>query len=122
MPLPGGSWSEWEQAAADDKPIHPFVDLIKTRMKHQKLVICTARSENCQSITMSWLLKHGIYADAVLMRPKNNFDTSPVLKLKMVENFLGPDWKEKVAFVIDDRDDVLQAFRAHGVHTLQAFY
>ena len=53
------------------------------------------------------------------MRPEGDFSPSPELKVRMVEDLLEAGLVE---LVIDDREDVLQAFRALGIPTLRSQY
>jgi hypothetical protein len=81
------------------------------------VVIVTAREERFRPCTVSWLTRNGIYAEEVRMRPDGNFMGSAELKV-----FLTQDIRDRIELVIDDREDVLLAFRAMGIPTLQASY
>ena len=82
-----------------------------------RIIIVTAREERFRPCTVKWLVNHGIYAEEVRMRPDGNFMGSPELKV-----FLTQDLRGMMELVIDDREDLLLAFRAMGIPTLQASY
>jgi hypothetical protein len=117
MPL----WGQWDAFYAEahlDKPIVPMVKLIRSAIILKlEVIIVTSREERFRPLTVSWLLRHGLDVPEVRMRPDGNFMTSPELKL-----FLTEDIRGEIELVIDDRDDVLTAFRGVGIPTLQTFY
>jgi len=119
-------WGDWDAFYAEsvkDKPIEIMCDMVRYLSSSFKVIICTAREERYRKITQDWLDRHGLWCHSMIMRP-NDTDhvSSPVLKPMLCEAKLGKHWKEKVKLVIDDRDDVLAAFRSLGIPTLQATY
>jgi hypothetical protein len=117
MPL-WGRWDEFYAEAHLDKPILPLVRMVRSMILcGSRVVIVTAREEKFRPCTVRWLMAYGVNAEEVRMRPNDNFMTSPELKL-----FLTKDLMPGVELAIDDREDVLLAFRALGVPTLQASY
>jgi hypothetical protein len=65
---------------------------------------------------MTWMIRHGVKLDGLLMRPNNNHTPSPIVKIALVEKHFK---KEDVLVVFDDRDDVCAAFRAIGIRAFQ---
>ena len=113
-----GRWDEFYAEAHLDKPILPLVRMVRAMtICGMRVVVLTAREERFRQTTVAWLVRHGIYAEEVRMRPEGNFMGSAELKL-----FLTTDIWDRIELVIDDREDVLVAFRALGVPTLQASY
>lgn len=81
--------------------------------------IATSRPERNRELTVRWLSKHSIPWDRLLMRPNGELCPSPLLKTSEVILHLdGKPMREEVSLVIDDRPDVIEAFRALGVTTL----
>lgn len=55
------------------------------------------------------------------MRPDKNFSPSPELKISLARDLFQGKVADNVAFILDDRDDVVAAFRAEGITALQVF-
>jgi hypothetical protein len=120
MPL----WGDWDAFYADainDPPIVPMIHLINGVALKRKVVIVTAREERFRQMTMTWLIRNTINASGLIMRPENNYMRSAELKVMIAKDKLGKEFNQ-VDLVIDDRDDVLAAFRGLGIMTLQTFY
>lgn len=114
-----GNWDEYYIEAYLDKPITEVIDLVNYYGQFQAVVCLTARPERWRKLTLSWLVKHSVMFHDLLMRPDNNHEPSAILKPKMALTYFGDDIITKVDLVIDDREDVLSAFRALGLTTLQ---
>lgn len=114
-----GGWDAYHSASVADEPIHDVMSLVNTLHNDGWTIIAlTARPEKWRNITMAWLVKHGIKVDEILMRPDEAFHPAPEMKLQLAaERF--SDITNQVAFLIEDRDDVCEAFHALGITTLQ---
>lgn len=113
------SWDAYHSASVADEPIHDVMSLVNTLHNDGWTIIAlTARPEKWRNITMAWLVRHGIKVDEILMRPDESFHPAPEMKLQLAaERF--SDITNQVAFLIEDRDDVCEAFHALGITTLQ---
>ena len=118
-----GNWDAFYAKSIEDKQIEPMCNMVRFLSSSFKVIILTAREERYREITQKWLDKNGIWVHSMIMRP-NDTDhvSSPVLKPMLAERHLGKCWKQRVDLVIDDREDVLTAFRSLGIMTLQATY
>jgi len=116
------SWDAFHADLVNDEPIWDIVRLINCISDAGSTVIIglTARPEKWRRITQDWLLKHGVNLDDLLMRPDEDYRPSAQVKVDLVAEMCGgaDAIKDKIALVIDDRDDVLKAFAALGVTTL----
>jgi hypothetical protein len=114
-------YHEYHRASLADLPayIEALVECINTAEKQTgskpSVVFLTARPEGYRDITLQWLHKNfdanGDFS--LLMRPANDSRPSPHFKVEtaqgwLFEEHLNPD---NVFAVIDDREDVLDAFR-----------
>ena len=115
---PGG-WDEYHANAAADEPLPDMVNMINSLSDTgYNIVAITARPEKWRKMTMDWLVRYGIFTDELLMRADTDYHPAPEIKLKLAnERF--KDIKDEVAFVLDDRVDVVAAFKALGVTALQ---
>jgi hypothetical protein len=57
--------------------------------------------------------------DELLMRPDEAFHPAPEIKLALVQERFGDKIADEVAFLLEDREDVCEAFQALGITTLQ---
>ena len=103
-------------ASKDDKPNAPMVALINALGTTCRIICITARPEKWRQLTMNWLLKHKVGIDELIMRPADDFRTSPLLKPALAGAFKGAD----TVVVIDDRMDVILAYAVAGFATLQS--
>lgn len=110
------NWDEYHQASANDKPHSCMVELINSLEQSHWIICITTRPERWRQLTMTWLLKHKINIDELLMRPDDDFRSSPELKLEIIKSYL-----EDNVIAIDDREDVVTAYRGAGITALQAF-
>ena len=118
-----GDWDKFYALSINDKQIEPICNMVRFLSSSFKVIILTAREERYREITQQWLDKNGIWVHSMIMRP-NDTDhiSSPQLKPMLCALHLGELWRKKVDLVIDDREDVLTAFRSLGIMTLQATY
>lgn len=115
------TWDEYHAAAAQDEPLHDMRDMIRALHAHGFNIIgLTARPEKWHTATMSWLLKHDIPLNELLMRPMSDFRPSPEMKVDLaLKRF--KSIQQEVLFLLEDREDVCTAFRALGITVLQVF-
>ena len=92
-----------------------MLDMIDNTDKYQ-IWILSGRSDVTKDVTISWLNKHGIRYDHLIMRDQDN--------LYMPDNDLKQSWldtigKDNVAMVFDDRQQVVDMWRKNGLTTFQ---
>lgn len=111
----GDSWDSYHAASFMDQPIKEMVALIKTfRWAGYDVIAITSRPEKWRSLTNQWFLKHQIPIERILMRPDDDYQQAPELKLELAKPFL-----KETALLIEDRDDVCATFREAGILVLQ---
>lgn len=76
------------------------------------IAIVTSRPEWIRLVTERWLHDKGIHYDQLIMRPNDDHRHSVELKPDLI--FLNLDMS-KIVIAFDDRHDVLQAYRDHGI-------
>lgn len=115
---PGG-WDEYHAASESDLPLHDMVGLVNAlKAGGYHVTGITARPAKWRALTMKWLMLHRCELDELLMRPDDAFHPAPELKLRLAL-MRYPNLKEEIAFVLDDREDVIATFKAQGVTALQ---
>lgn len=119
-----GGWDAYHTASAADEPIHDLVVAINAFHAAGLSVIgLTARPAKWRTLTQAWLVKHGILMADILMREDTDYRPAPAIKLALAcERFGGEEEvRSQVAFILDDREDVVTAFAGLGVTALQVF-
>ena len=115
-----GDWDAYHANSAADAPVKELVSIVNAlTAAGAEVVLLTARPEKWRTLTMGWLARHEIAAADLLMRPDDDYRAAPLVKLSEARRRFGSDLKD-VAFIVDDREDVLQAFSALGITTLLA--
>jgi phosphoglycolate phosphatase-like HAD superfamily hydrolase len=114
-----GEWDEYHRLSPQDRPIGVAISILNALVDAGlEVVLMTGRPERWRAMTMAWLTTHGVQASELIMRPDDDYRKSPELKVALAEQRFGESLQDLV-MVVDDRDDVLQAFAARGVTTVQ---
>jgi hypothetical protein len=114
------NWDDYHTAGANDYPIHDVVAMVNSLHACGWWIIgLTAIPDKFRQLTMTWLINHFIAMDELLMRPDEAFHPAPEIKLALVQERFGDKIADEVAFLLEDREDVCEAFQALGITTLQ---
>jgi FMN phosphatase YigB (HAD superfamily) len=118
-------WDEFHAAAKDDRPradVAFFLSVLARRsvLDGILLVACTGRNERYRQTTLEWLIKHDLAVfDGILMRSDGDWRPDVEVKPALLQEFLdvisdehGP--AAEVAFILEDRDKVVEAWRNLG--------
>ena len=100
-----------------DVPNTPVIKMAQM-LKSQDfmIVIFSGRSKATRHATMSWLDKHDIWFDSLMMRPQG-YLYKPDNDLKQM--WLDSIGKDNVAMVFDDRNQVVDMWRQNGLTCFQ---
>lgn len=118
-------WSDYHKAGLDAEAHHAdfFHAEVEALPRHNShVVFLTARPEMFKGLTVAALERAGFASVrrwTLLMRPNDRLESSPKLKPVILADWLRNNGMslDHVACVFDDRRDVLESFRALGVHT-----
>ena len=114
---PRKDWSKFFAEVGNDTPIVETVDLVKYLNIHYYIIFVSGRDTTCAIATEDWLDEHigpqGYHA--LFMREAHDTREDFVHKLEILE--LLP--KERIAFVLDDRDQCVRLWREQGLRCLQ---
>ena len=103
-----------------DQPNQPVIDLLQMFInRNMRIVILSGRSDVTFNATTDWLLQHGILYHQLLMRPQD--------KLYLPDDQLKKQWidtdpyidKRDIFAIFDDRQRVVDMWRANGFTTFQ---
>ena len=103
----------------EDEPNLPIVNLYKTLWDSgtYDLQILTGRNEAFRKVTETWLTWNEIPFNRVLMRADKDNRPDNIIKGEILAQLLSEG--RDIAFAIDDRQQVVDMWRANGVTCLQ---
>jgi len=112
-------WGAFFKHMGDDTPNQPIVDLYKALQVSElyDLVIVSARPDNNRPVTEQWLVWNGIEFERLIMRPAGDYRPDTEIKKEILDLLLGEG--RDIAFVVDDRDIVVDMWRENGITCLQ---
>lgn len=103
----------------EDAPNPPVVDLVRminAAGRHQ-VILMSGRDEVCRPQTEAWLLDNGIPWAELHMRPARNNQKDSIVKEALYHQHV--EAHSEVAFVLDDRDQVVKMWRGLGLTVFQ---
>ena len=110
-------WDAFFDAAVDDPPLPQGVALAQESAKDCEVVYVTGRPERCRADTLEWFARHGLPQGQLSMRRPRDFRPARVAKLDLLRRLAG---ERTVAVVVDDDEQVCDAYEAAGFRVLRA--
>lgn len=118
-------WRRFYAACDQDSPNEPVIRVMESLRRFADVWIFSGRSNEVAAKTIDWLVKHTsfmrwdlAYGNVLTMRPEGDYTADDVLKRQWYDSMLIDDQKRLVA-TFDDRDRVVQMWRAAGVTCFQ---
>jgi hypothetical protein len=87
-------------------------------MRGYEVLIVSARRDTEKAKTLQWLSNHKVQYSELIMLRKGN-ESTPDTKLKKA--WLDSYGKEKILFIVDDRQKVVDMWRSEGMTCLQCY-
>lgn len=102
----------------EDKIDTAIRDMVNTYSNNgYDIILCSGRDDTYRDVTVTWLISNGVNFDELFMRPGGDTRKDSIVKLELFEaNIAG---KYAIEFVLDDRDQVVEMWRARGLKVLQ---
>jgi phosphoglycolate phosphatase-like HAD superfamily hydrolase len=110
-------WDAFFDAAVDDPPLAPGVELARESAQECEVVYVTGRPDRCRADTLAWFERHGLPQGQLSMRRRRDFRPARVAKLELLQR-LAAD--REVAVVVDDDLQVCEAYEKAGFRVLRA--
>lgn len=110
---------DWHRVGEDD-PNQPIINLVNVlRAGGYPIVFVSGRDEVCRDATWTWLIRRRVAEEGELLFMRARKDNRPdnEVKLEIYRREIEPRWP--VAWVLDDRDQVVQMWRSLGLTVLQ---
>lgn len=108
-----------ETRVHEDRPNEPVIEVVSALYEAGHTIIyCSGRTEACRAATEEWLGQHvGDFYAALHMRPVGDTRKDVIVKREMFDREIRDRYD--VVCVLDDRDQVVQGWRALGLTVLQ---
>jgi hypothetical protein len=114
-------WHRYHSNGCMDNPIREVRDLVRALFAYDyEIVILTARPEFWRRDTLYWLDKNQVPFHTLVMRPNGDHTATAVLKLQQARNYLDETEGDKQVIIIDDHEEVCEAFCQAGATVLRA--
>lgn len=112
-------WDGFYGACKDDTPNTWCIHLMDGMSGADfKVIIVSARRQTEATATNDWLKKYLVnYDEIVLLRESNNHEEDTVLKKRWLDSY----GKDRILFVVDDRQKVVDMWRKEGLVCLQCY-
>jgi phosphoglycolate phosphatase-like HAD superfamily hydrolase len=110
-------WDAFFAACRDDRPIEHIVDLVHALSHFDHIVLVSGRSDRVKRQTKDWLREHLINYDALYMRRDGDHRPDNQVKAELLDRLLADGYKPRIVF--EDRDQVVQMWRARGIPCAQ---
>lgn len=115
-------WGSFFKHMGDDTPNEAIVKLYHTLWDSDEyeILILSGRPEKYRAITEQWFIWNEIPFTRILMRGLNDMRSDVIVKKEMLDALLTEG--HKIAFVVDDRNSVVDMWRENGITCLQCDY
>ena len=105
------------ERVGEDEPNHPVIDVVYgLASMGMQIVFCSGREDSCRDATEAWLDEHLVYNAPLFMRAADDKRRDSLEKRDLLEE-IGQLYA--VRGVLDDRDQVVEMWRAAGLTCLQ---
>jgi predicted kinase len=107
---------EWHRVG-EDVAVEKIVNLVNTQALQHRIIVMSGRDGSCRKQTEAWLDKHDVLWDYLYMRPAGDMRKDNIVKYELFDKHIRDEYD--VQYVLDDRNQVVDMWRALGVTCLQ---
>lgn len=108
---------DWHRVSEDEVD-ETVAEIVRTyKEEGVRILIMSGRDEVCRKQTEKWLEENDIPYDELFMRKKNDSRKDNIVKMELFDNNVRNNYN--VLFVLDDRKQVVKAWRSLGLKCLQ---
>jgi uncharacterized HAD superfamily protein len=110
-------WKSFNKTIETDE-LHEWCREILLRFcVDHRIIVVSGRTDELKSQTEKWLKRFEVPFDHLFMRSKHDFRSDNIIKLEIYEQHIRD--KFDILFVLDDRQKVVDMWRAQGLVVLQ---
>ncbi|MBL4618367.1 MAG: hypothetical protein JKY46_11795 [Robiginitomaculum sp.] len=112
-------WKSFFAAMGDDTPNTAVVNLylLLWASDEYDCIILSGRPENYRAMTEQWFIWNAIPFDRLILRSKNDNRADHIVKEEILNTLLAEG--KEIAFVVDDRQSVVDMWRRNGLTCFQ---
>lgn len=110
---------DWHRVG-EDNPVPAVIAAVSAAFQAgNKIIVMSGRDSSCRYETLEWLIKHlsKVSDFDLFMRPEKDNRRDDLIKVELFNNHVRN--KFHVEYVLDDRDQVIRAWRKLGLNTFQ---
>jgi hypothetical protein len=109
---------DWDRVGEDEPnlPVIELVQIIHAAGQH-RIILMSGRDESCRWQTEMWLAAQQLPFDELYMRTEKDNRKDSIVKEELYRRHV--EGVSEVAFVIDDRKQVVEMWRSLGLTVLQ---
>lgn len=115
------NWKQFEKEIANPDIVvcHPEVVCAVRALAASgyEIHLWTGRTDATKKDTVEWLRVMGVPYDYLLMRPAEDKTDDYIVKKQWLDE--NPDIRERILFVLEDRDRVVKMWRENGIRCFQ---
>lgn len=116
-------WDAFYGACDLDKPIRPIIELATALQDHYRILFVTGRRSAVFGKTRTWLAANapGLNYAGIVMRKPGDKRHDKLVKPEILEDAMAElgFGKDDVAFIVEDRDSMVEKWRELGYTVLQ---
>lgn len=121
-------WDGFYAACGQDKPITEIVKLVEALSGSYGIVFCTGRRRSTNEATRQWIRDNmkglrynnqGVMGLPILYRNDGDKRHDTLVKPELLDEYLQHNPNCKVAFILEDRNSMVQKWRELGFKCLQ---
>jgi shikimate kinase len=108
-------WNKFFLEMVNDTPNNNVLEILKRFSKDHDIVFCSGRPKEYEQLTIDWLYKHVTphgFNTHLLMREAGDHRPDSIVKEIILDFDILTQWKP--AFILDDRNQVVDMWRARG--------
>lgn len=124
LDLGGERWRRFYADCYMDAPNRPVIEtMYRLKLSGADIWIFSGRSSEVRGMTLAWLAQHAPHIthpwqNTIVMRDEGDHRPDTELKQSFLNSMLDDD-RDRLIGVFDDRDQVVQMWRANGVTCFQ---
>lgn len=108
---------EWHKVLSDSVVDHVVKIVRWAAEAGYQIIFMSGRDAVCRKDTIAWFDKHNVWFDRLIMRPEGDMRKDSIVKKELFDKYVRDEYN--VAFVLDDRNQVVDMWRSIGLPTLQ---
>lgn len=112
-------WNRFNENVHLDVPIRPIIALAQKLYQHHIIILASGRGEEVRLPTQKWLKENYVHYHELYMRPAGDYRKDTIIKHEILGQ-IRLKYGNDIELVVDDRQSVVDMWRANGLICLQA--